>query len=387
MSLGGDHFLRNDDLAADGAVLALRLTGLGAGRLDCGVNDHGVSLGRDHSLRNDDLVADRAVLALRLTGLGAGGPDCGVNDHGVPLSRDHFLRNDDLAADGAVLALRLTGLGAGRLDCRVNDHGVPLGRDFFQAGKDRTANRALRAGLMAGLGAGGRFFGDLNRRVAGRADGLCFGLLAARAGKRLDTGVFTSRSGRDHTIVPSVAKRGNDLAVCDLFVTILAVGVASIAGRGAGGILRAAKLLTLMRARLSAPCASDIVDGIAGLSLRSLKVGAVSVVQLCGCDGDVVLGRTAVVLIRHGLPAGSALLVVDAGTGAGADVRAACGGVDAAGGGQLTVDVHLYIRQRRTGACPSGGMDHLDVLVTISAAVAAPLVHVVDVDVLAAGHH
>ena len=240
---------------------------------------------------------------------------------------------------------------------------------------------------MAGLGAGGRFFGDLNRRVAGRADGLCFGLLAARAGKRLDTGVFTSRSGRDHTIVPSVAKRGNDLAVCDLFVTILAVGVASIAGRGAGGILRAAKLLTFMRARLSAPCASDIVDGIAGLSLRSLKVGAVSVVQLCGCDGDVVLGRTAVVLIRHGLPAGSALLVVDAGTGAGADVRAACGGVDAAGGGQLTVDVHLYIRQRRTGACPSGGMDHLDVLVTISAAVAAPLVHVVDVDVLAAGHH
>ena len=385
--LGRDDFLRGDDLAADRAVLALRLTGLGAGRLDCGVNDHGVSLGRDHSLRNDDLVADGAVLALRLTGLGAGGPDCGVNDHGVPLSRDHFLRNDDLAADGAVLALRLTGLGAGRLDCRVNDHGVPLGRDFFQAGKDRTANRALRAGLMAGLGAGGRFFGDLNRRVAGRADGLCFCLIAARAGKRLDTGVFTSRSGRDHTIVPSVAKRGNDLAVCDLFVTILAVGVASIAGRGAGGILRAAKLLTLMRARLSAPCASDIVDGIAGLSLCSLKVGAVSVVQLCGCDGDVVLGRAAVVLIRLGLLTGSALLAVDAGTLAGADIRTALRGVDAADGGQRTVDVHLHIRQRRTLTCPSGGIDHWDELLAITAAVAAPLVHIVNVDALAAGHH
>ena len=346
MPLGRDDFLRGDDLAADRAVLALRLTGLGAGRLDCGVNDHGVSLGRDHSLRNDDLVADGAVLALRLTGLGAGGPDCGVNDHGVPLSRDHFLRNDDLAADGAVLALRLTGLGAGRLDCGVNDHGVPLGGDFFQAGEDRTANRALRAGLMAGLGAGGRFFGDLNRRVAGRADGLCFCLIAARAGKRLDTGVFTSRSGRDHTIVPSVAKRGNDLAVCDLFVTILAVGVASIAGRGAGGILRAAKLLTLMRARLSAPCASDIVDGIAGLSLRSLKVGAVGVVQLCGCDGDLMCRHAALlrVLIRLGLRSGGTLLVVGAGTGAGADVRAAGGGIDAADGGQCTVDVHLYIR-------------------------------------------
>ena len=196
----------------------------------------------------------------------------------MPLCGNDHLRNDDLVADGAVLALRLTGLGAGRLDCGVNDHGVSLGGDFFQAGENRTANRALHAGLMAGLGAGGRFFGDLNRRVAGRVDGLCFGLLAARAGNRLDTGVFTSRSGRDHTIVPSVAKRGNDLAVCDFFVTILAVGVASIAGRGAGGILRAAKLLTLMRARLSAPCASDIVDGIAGLGRLRLIVGAVGVV-------------------------------------------------------------------------------------------------------------
>ena len=346
VSLGRDDFLRNDDLAADRAVLALRLTGLGAGRFDCRVNDHGVPLSRDHFLRNDDLAADGAVLALRLTGLGAGGLDCRVNDHGVPLGRDNFLRNDDLVAYRAVLALRQTGLRAGRLDCGVNDHGVPLGRDFFQAGEDRTANRALRAGLMAGLGAGGRFFGDLNRRVAGRADGLCFGLIAARAGKRLDTGVFTSRSGRDHTLVPSVAKRGNDLAVLNLFVTILAVGVASIAGRGAGGILRAAKLLTLMRARLSAPCASDIVDGIAGLSLRSLKVGAVSVVQLCGCDGDLMCRHAALlrVLIRLGLRSGGTLLVVGAGTGAGADVRAAGGGIDAADGGQCTVDVHLYIR-------------------------------------------
>ena len=265
-------------------MLALRLTGLGAGRLDCGVNDHGVSLGGDHFLRNDDLVADGAVLALRLTGLGAGRPDCRVNDHVVPLGRDDFLRNDDLAADGAVLALRLTGLGAGGLGCGVNDHGVPLGGDLFQAGEDRTANRALRAGLMAGLGAGGRFFGDLNRRVAGRVDGLCFGLIAARAGKRPDTGVFTSRSGRDHTIVPSVAKRGNDLAVCDLFVTILAVGVAGVARLGAGSLLRTAKLRILMRARLSAPDAVDIVNGIAGLGRLRLGVGAVGVVELCGGD-------------------------------------------------------------------------------------------------------
>ena len=109
--------------------------------------------------------------------------------------------------------------------------------------------------------------------------------------------------------------------------------------------------------------------------------------QLGGCDGDVVLSRAAVVLIRLGLRARSALLVVDAGTGAGADIRAACGGVDAADGGQRTVDVHLHIRQRRTGACPSGGIYHRDELLAITAAVAAPLGHVVNVDVRAFGRH
>ena len=269
------------------ADIAVRIAGIAVfcERSVSGITDNRlVAKCRDDLLRNDDLVADGAVLALRLTGLGAGRLDCRVNDLGVPLSRDDFLRDDDLAADRAVLTLRLTGLGAGRFDCGVNGHGVPLGRDFFQAGEDRTANRALRAGLMAGLGAGGRFFGDLNRRVAGRADSLCFGLLAARAGKRLDTGVFTSRSGRDHTIVPSVAKRGNDLAVCDLFVTILAVGVAGIAGRGAGGILRTAKLCIRMPAGLTAPDAADIVDDIASLGGLRLSEGAVGVVELCGGD-------------------------------------------------------------------------------------------------------
>ena len=351
-----------------------------------------MSLGGDHFLRNDDCVADGAVLALRLTGLGAGRLDCGVNDHGVSLGGDHFLRNDDLVADGAVLALRLTGLGAGGLGCGVNDYGVSLGGDLFQAGEDCVADRALRAGLMAGLGAGGRFFGDLNRRVAGRVDGLCFGLIAARAGKRLDAGVFTGRSGRDHTIVPSVAKRGNDLAVCDLFVTILAVGIAGVARLGAGSLLRTAKLRILMRARLSAPDAVDIVNGIAGLGRLRLGVGAVGVVELGGSDGDLVcrhVGTALRVLIRRGLRAGSALLAVDAGTLAGADIRTAGGGVDAADGGQRTVDVHLHIDKVFFCAVImlSGGIWHRFELASGNKVLGDPLVTVIDVDALAAGNN
>ena len=245
---------------------------------------------------------------------------------------------------------------------------------------------------MAGLGAGGRFFWDLNRRVAGRVDGLCFGLIAARAGKRLDAGVFTGRSGRDHTIVPSVAKRGNDLAVCDLFVTILAAGVAGVARLGAGSLLRTAKLRILMRARLSAPDAVDIVNGIAGLGRLRLGVGAVGVVELGGSDGDLVcrhVGTALRVLIRRGLRAGSALLAVDAGTLAGADIRTAGGGVDAADGGQRTVDVHLRINKVFYTAIIifPRGISYRTEIAFAGVCIGNPFVTVIDVDALAVGNH
>ena len=49
------------------------------------------------------------------------------------------------------------------------------------------------------------------------------------------------------------------------------------------------------------------------------------------------------VLIRLGLRSGGALLVIDTGTGAGADVRTACGGVDGANSRYTAVHIHLNV--------------------------------------------
>ena len=269
----------------------------------------------------------------------------------VALGGNLSLCNEDLIAHRAVLTLGLAGLRAGRSLCCVNDFGVTLGWNLCLCNDDCVADGAVLALGLAGL-------------RAGRLD--------CRVG---DLGMSLG---------------GNSRAGAYFLAAILAVGVAGVAGLGAGCFLGITKFCVLMCARRAAPDTADIVDGIAGACVRSFRVGAVGVVQLGGGNGDLMCRHTGTalrVLICRGLRAGDTLLVIDTGTGAGADVRAACGGVDTAAGGQRTVDVHLYIRQRRTPTCPSGGIDHRDELRATTAAVAAPLIHVVDVDALAAGHH
>ena len=141
-------------------------------------SDHSASFGNDLALLQK-LTANIAISITGIAVLCEGSILSITDDWMMSLCRNFLCATSTSLQTEQCLPSVLPGSGAGRLDCRVNDHGVPLGGDFFQAGKDRTANRALRAGLMAGLGAGGRFFGDLNRRVAGRADGLCFCLIAA----------------------------------------------------------------------------------------------------------------------------------------------------------------------------------------------------------------
>ena len=221
---------------------------------------------------------------------------------------------------------------------------------------------------------------------------LRLGFVTNLTSKFPDTGNCTGWLNLHHAFVPAVSQGGNVHVAANLLPARSADGFSCATGLGTGGRLRTGgyrnNLVFMPYAIVDGFIVFDSCPNCNALRLR-LGVGTVGVVQFGGSNGDLMCRHAARlrVLIRLGLLAGLALLVVDAGTLAGADVRAACGGVDTADGGQRTVDVHLYIRQRRTLTCPSGGNDHRHVLCIVRAAVAAPLIHVVDVDALAAGHH
>ena len=163
--------------------------------------------------------------------------------------------------------------------------------DFFHTGENRITNGALRTGFMTSLGAGSGLFRNFNRGMPGCVD--CFGLgcIANCAGVGLDTGVLAGSGGGDHAGIPAVALRrnfflcnkhfianramfafglagcgagscnsfvddlgvslgGNSRAGAYFLAAILAVGVAGVAGLGAGCFLRVADFGIFMIAGL-----------------------------------------------------------------------------------------------------------------------------------------
>ncbi len=103
-----------------------------------------------------------------------------------------------------------------------------------------------------------------------------------------------------------------------------------------------------------------------------------------GCHVGIALR----VLICFYFLAGCTLLDILTGSLGRADVRTACGGINAADCGQLSVDIHLCIGKRCALACPAGCVDHRNKMcISATAAIAAPLVHIIDIDALFAGYH
>ena len=180
------------------------------------------------------LVADRAGVGLD-TGIftGRSGRDLALIPT-VALGRDFFLGNEYSIADGAVLAFGQTSLSAGWSLCCIDYFCVAGRRDFFHTGENRITNGALRTGCMTSLGAGCGLLGNFNGSMTGSSDCFCFGFIANRAGVGLDTGIFTSRSGRDLALIPTVALGGDHFLGNEDFVADRAVLTLGQTRLGAG---------------------------------------------------------------------------------------------------------------------------------------------------------
>ena len=366
------------------------------------------------------------MFAFGLAGRGASSCNSFVDYFRMPLSRNLFLRYKHFIANRAMFTLSLAGCGAGSCNSFVDHLGMTRSRNLFNSGDRCAANRAFDARRMTGFRAGGRLFSNINRRMTGCIKHFSLGFAANSTSVSLDTGIAAGRGSRNYALVPAVTLRrdnflcnknliadgavftlslagcgagscnsfvndlgvplGGDLfATCYLFVTILAVGVAGVAGLGASGFLGITKFCVLMCARRAAPDAVDIVNGVASLGGLRLDIGAVSVVQLGGGDGDGHRTFVRIILIGYGRRAGCALLNVLAGAVAGADVRTALGGVDGANSRYAAVHIHLRINQVVIGAvvCLTRRIGHgLKLAGAPDKVVGVPLIAVIEIDIL-----
>ena len=224
-----------------------------------------------------------------------------------------------------MFAFGLAGCGAGSFNGFVDHLGMTRSRNLFNSGDRCAANRAFDARRMTGFRAGGRLFSNINRRMTGCIKHFGLGFAANSTSVSLDTGIAAGRGSRNYALVPAVTLRRNfflrykhfianramfafglagcgagrlDCRVDDLGVSlggnsragayflaaILAVGVAGVAGLGAGCFLGITKFCVRMCARRAAPDAADIVDGVASLGGLRFGVGAIRIMKLRRSD-------------------------------------------------------------------------------------------------------
>jgi len=242
-----------EDLAADTAHIIVIVAVFRAGRVFGLDLFHVVTLRGNFLLRSQDFIADGAVLALGQTGLGAGGFRSLVDDLAVPLGRNLLLRSQHLIADGAVRSFRQASLGAGRLYPLVGHFGVSKSGDSFCP--DRRCLRSLLIlerspagltdviGFVAGLGAGGSYcLHSMNGMSKGGQDfcrqgGLHLALLVQEdlvtggAGEIGVVAIFDAGGRLGRSLHHAVAQSGQDYAgrICALSAVL--IRKVSIAGK------------------------------------------------------------------------------------------------------------------------------------------------------------
>ena len=263
---------------------------------------------------------------------------------------------------------------------------MSLGLNGFTLGDFFAADGADRITGVAVLGAGGILLVDhLGERMIVLPLGIKSGVLGQINSRAIRIGV-ASTIGRRIPVQEVVAFTGKRVCVqCGIRLCIYGLW----GHRAFDRIFRTSvgfKGNRQLCGLFAAPNAIDIVDGVASLGGRSLKVGAIKVVQLGGSNGDSHrIIAICIILIGCGLPAGCALLNVLAGAVAGADICTALGGVDGANSRYAAVHIHLRINQVVIGAvvCLTRRIGHgLKLAGAPDKVVGVPLIAVIEIDIL-----
>ena len=362
MSLRGKLLLRNDDLVADGAVLALRLAGLGTGGLNCRVDDLGMSLRGNLLHAGENCVTLQALSTGFVPGLSAGcglfsningsmpgcikclglgfvangtsvRPDTRVFAGGcsrdlaviptVSRCRNLRLLDQHLVTDRAVLALGQSGLRAGSSDCLVDDLGVSLRGNLFLCNKNLVADGAVLALGQSGLRAGGSDcrVDDLGVPLCGNhflsnknlvADGAVLAFRLAGLG----TGGLNCRVDD-----LGVSLRGNLLHAGENCVTLRALGTGFVSGLSAGCRLfsNINGSMTSSINRFGSGCVADragvshdtgVFTGRSGRDLAVIPTVSLRG-NLCLCHENLIADRAVLALGLTGFCAGGGDCRVD----------------------------------------------------------------------------
>ena len=322
VALGGNLFLRFDNRSADRAADAIRQTRFGTG---CGLAHNGllgVASRGNHFLRNKNFVADGAVLALGLAGFRAGRLDPCVNDLGMALGRNGLALLDYYYfTNRADRITGVAGLGAGGflLVDHLGDGVVVLPLGVKSGVLGQINSRAIRIGVAS----------TVSRRipvqevVAFTSEGVCIQrriLLCGHSLRRhraFDRVFRTSVGFKGNRQLHRLFAAPNAIDIVDniasLGVLRLIVGVVKVVqlGGGDGDVhLTAARIILIGCSRLAGCALLNVLAGaIAGADIRTALGGVdganrryaavyinLSVFKVCIC-AVVHLARR----IRHGL--------------------------------------------------------------------------------------
>ena len=121
----GNDFLRYKSFITNKTMLTHSKAGFGAGRINCLVNDLGVTVCRNNFLRNNNLATNRTVYTLRKPRFCAIRSHCFVNNFDMTKSRNNVLGYKNLATTRTLFAFCQTSFSTSGID-QIKSNNCPI---------------------------------------------------------------------------------------------------------------------------------------------------------------------------------------------------------------------------------------------------------------------